>query len=68
MIKEQDDVHKTATQSIDRNFKQHGQAAEVKNNPKGGTKVTPKKTAPSAPGGATTKSFADWKAQQNKPQ
>ena len=44
MIKEQDDVHKTATQSIDRNFKQHGQAAEVKNNPKGGTKVSPKAT------------------------
>jgi hypothetical protein len=49
MIKEQNDVWKTSTQSIDKNFGTHAQNTEVKNNPKGGTTVTPKKATPNSP-------------------
>jgi hypothetical protein len=53
--REQNELYRNKSISIDKNFGSHGQAPEVKNNPKGGTTVTPKKATPNAPPPLPTK-------------
>jgi hypothetical protein len=50
-----DENHNSYTKAVDQNFRQNAQTPQVKNNPKGGTSVTPKKATPNAPPPLPTK-------------